>query len=170
MSRSRADTVSQSGNSVIEQRRQRAEKRAYKERQAGPVSAHLRHSSLTDRGHARLLTVALRRSSLKAERSDGVGTNALVQGSLRDLSPTDRVRELLQGNVPHGGLRRCAGNRAHRRRRRPCSTPREDNVRRTHLSLTAWSLSQCARPCRRNTPSRHLHAPIDPSRHVGLGG
>ena len=39
MPRSRADTASQSGNSVIEQRRQRAEKRAYKERQAGPVSA-----------------------------------------------------------------------------------------------------------------------------------
>src|SRR5271166_1784654 len=41
MPRSRADTASQSGNSVIEQRRQRAEKRAYKERQAGPVSAQL---------------------------------------------------------------------------------------------------------------------------------
>src|SRR5271165_124786 len=45
MPRSRADTASQSGNSVIEQRRQRAEKRAYKERQAGPVSALNGYSS-----------------------------------------------------------------------------------------------------------------------------
>ena len=45
MPRSRADTASQSGNSVIERRRQRAEKRAYKERHAGPVSAQSTHSS-----------------------------------------------------------------------------------------------------------------------------
>ena len=46
MPRSHVDTVSQSGNSVIEQRRQRAEKRAYKERQAGPVSARCGGSNI----------------------------------------------------------------------------------------------------------------------------
>ena len=62
MPRSRAETASQSGNSVIEQRRQRAEKRAYRERQAGPVSAPSRPSECSVEALTSAVFAARRRS------------------------------------------------------------------------------------------------------------
>jgi len=69
---------------VIEQRRQRAEKRAYKERQAGPVSARSRHRRQNiAKGGLRSFEAATRAAGVRKKRAFARG---LANGSKRPES------------------------------------------------------------------------------------